>query len=176
MSESDCHSATAESNSDFIDVTIDRDWSWGLGTRGWPLVAVAGYWRLVDARSSRDCEAVLPRVRGLDDLAIQIFSQLRRKRSLHGDPLPRSGAGKRNAMGVQEVAAERAGRSAVQFVAGHRMPDARQMHSDLVRAAGPDVHFEQLNFSKRRSTLYSVMAGGHWPTWRSCVRGEPDRE
>ena len=51
-------------------------------------------------------------------------------------------------MGVQEEAAERRpalrlrGR-AVQPVPHHRVPDARQVDTDLVRAAGPDPHFQE---------------------------------
>src|ERR1700682_2649372 len=47
---------------------------------------------------------------------------------------------------MQEVAAERAGRGSVEFVAGHGVADARQMHADLMRASGPNANFEQSEF------------------------------
>jgi hypothetical protein len=49
-------------------------------------------------------------------------------------------------MGVEEIAIERVRRRSIKFVAGHGMTDARQVHTDLVRAAGPDANFEECEF------------------------------
>ena len=49
-------------------------------------------------------------------------------------------------MGVEEIAIERARGGAIEFVACHGMTDARQMHTDLVRAAGPDANFKEREF------------------------------
>ena len=57
-------------------------------------------------------------------------------------------------MGVQKIARERAGRSAVQFIARHGMANARQMYPDLMRPAGADPHFQVAEAVKRSSTLY----------------------
>ena len=47
---------------------------------------------------------------------------------------------------MQKVAAERAGRGAVEFIAHHRMPDAGKMHADLVGTARTDFHFKKREF------------------------------
>ena len=53
-----------------------------------------------------------------------------------------------DSVGVQEEALERGlpihlRRSAIEAVSGHRVPDARQVNSNLVRAAGSDPHLQE---------------------------------
>ena len=99
--------------------------------------------------------------------------QLRGQRRFDRDLLARGGLVEADAAGVQEVAAQRRpalhfGRRAVERVAGHGVADARQVHADLVRAAGADPHFEQREpfepaqhavFGPRRAAF--VEARGH---------------
>ena len=56
---------------------------------------------------------------------------------------PPLGLVKRDLARVQKIAPQRAGGSAVKFIAGNGVPDTRQMHADLVRAPGADFHFQQ---------------------------------
>src|SRR4029077_12297621 len=53
-----------------------------------------------------------------------------------------------DALGMQEVAAEGAGGGSVKRVAGHRMTNAGQMHTNLMRAAGSYANFEERKFVK----------------------------
>lgn len=69
--------------------------------------------------------------------------KLRRDRGLDRNPLAGSGAGERDALGVQEVAVERSCRCAVKRIADYRVTDAGEMYSDLVRSARSDADFEQ---------------------------------
>jgi hypothetical protein len=66
------------------------------------------------------------------------------QRSFDRDPLAGFRARETDAPGMQEEALEVRGgrRSAVQLIAVHRMPDARQMHADLVGAASANTHFQ----------------------------------
>ena len=68
-------------------------------------------------------------------------------------------------MRVQEVAARGPSLPGAPYSVSpdHRVPDAREVHADLVRPAGPDPHFEQRE--RRRSA-----AGRDTPTTR---RGPP---
>ncbi len=68
--------------------------------------------------------------------------EFRGQHRFDGDPLSRGRAGERDLVGVQEEARELGGWCAVEFVAGNRMADAGQVHTDLVRTAGADLYFE----------------------------------
>ena len=84
-----------------------------------------------------------------------------------------SGSGAR--AGSSAPTRDPAGRRAVQRVARHRMSDARQMHADLVRPAGPDPDFEESEPANRRSTRYSDQPRGPRPAARSCESAAPGR-
>jgi hypothetical protein len=47
---------------------------------------------------------------------------------------------------MQKEAAQWTGRGAIELIAYHWMLDARQVHADLMRSAGSDLHFEQSQF------------------------------
>jgi len=74
--------------------------------------------------------------------------ELCRDWGLHGNSIARSAAGKCNAFGMKEVAAECTVRRSIELVAGHGMTDAGQMNANLMGAAGSDANFEKREFVK----------------------------
>ena len=73
------------------------------------------------------------------------------QRRSYGNGGLRAGALERDAVCMQEIASKRS-RRAVELVTHHRVPDARQMHADLVRAPGANFHFQKRESSKRFRT------------------------
>src|ERR1019366_3311416 len=74
--------------------------------------------------------------------------EFRRKGGFDGDLFAGGGQAETDAVGVQEIAAERrhafdGGGRAVEGVAGHRVPDAGEVNADLVGASGTDFDCQQ---------------------------------